>query len=77
MAITGRISELKHRANTVYSSVLVVDFKHAHVNTLFSIFLAAEGLNIKISTSTASNRGSRGGTLRDVKLYNFYKQSEL
>ena len=61
MAITGRISELKHRTNTVYSSVFVADFKYAHVNTLFLIVLAAEGLNIKISTSSASNRGSRDG----------------
>ena len=61
MTIMGRISELKHRANTDYSSVFVVYFKYTHVNTLFSIVLAAEGLNIKISTSSASNRGSRDG----------------
>ena len=39
-AMTGRISELKYRGNAIYSSVFVVDFKYAHVNTLFSIVLA-------------------------------------
>ena len=72
MTITGRVSILKYRTNTVVRSVFVVDFKYFHVNALFLMVWAVECLKVKISTSSASNRGSRGGTIVLVLLIPTY-----
>ena len=62
MALTGRISGLRYRVNSIFSSVFVVEFKYAHVNALFSIVGVVERLNIKIRTSSALNRDCCWGT---------------
>ena len=65
MGLTGRLLGLRYRANAIFSSVIVVDVKYAHVNALFSMFWAVELLSIKISTSSASNRGCRWRTIKN------------